>query len=303
MKITKQHTVFITLLLCLQMFTSFAQELNCSVEVNATQVQNGTNVTVYDNLQKAIYQFMNNRKWTNDIFSNDERIECSILINITKQEGLNKFTATLQIQSRRPVYNTSYYSPIISFKDNNFQFTYNEFERLEFNMNTFESNLTSVLAFYAYLVIGYDYDTFSEKGGIEYFEKAQTIVNNAQSSSFPGWKSTEADDNRYWIVSLLLNGAYDDYHTALYKYHRLGFDVMQQDVEKGRNEVLASLKLMEKIHQRKYNNVLLRIFFNAKVNELVELLKKAPAEQKKEAYQILTKINATNANQYSKMLK
>ena len=295
--------IYIAIILLNALTVVNAQELNCSVEVNATQVQSGTNVTVYDNLQKAIYQFMNNRKWTNDIFQNDERIECSILINITKQESQNQFAATLQIQSRRPVYNTSYYSPVISFKDDNFSFTYNEFERLEFNMNTFTSNLTSVLAFYAYLVIGYDYDTFSEKGGIEYFEKAQTIVNNAQSSSFPGWKSTESDDNRYWIVSILLNGAYDDYHTALYKYHRLGMDIMQQDIEKGRKEILESLKLLEKVHQRKYNNVILRIFFNAKVNELVEIFKKAPADEKKEAYQILTKINATNSNQYNKILK
>jgi hypothetical protein len=300
----KQYiNIFILLLVTYLPIKLTAQELNCSVEVNATQVQSGTNVTVYDNLQKAIYQFMNNRKWTNDIFQNDERIECSILINITKQESQNKFTATLQIQSRRPVYNTSYYSPVISFKDDNFSFEYNEFERLEFNMNSFTSNLTSVLAYYAYLVIGFDYDTFSEKGGTEYFEKAQTIVNNAQSSSFPGWKSTESDDNRYWIVSLLLNGAYEDYHLALYKYHRLGLDIMQKDLDNGRKEIVESLRLMEKVHQRKFNNVILRIFFNAKVNELVEIFKKAPDDQKKEAYQILTKINATNSNQYNKIIK
>jgi len=220
-----------------------AQELNCNVQINSSQVQ-GSDKSIYDAMQKAIFEFMNSRKWTNNVYKNTERIECTIMINITEQVSTNEFKATIQIQSRRPVFNTSYYSTTLNHIDKEFEFDFNEFDPLEYSENTFISNLTSVLAFYANIILAFDYDSFSLNGGSRYLQKAQTIVNNAQGAKESGWKAFEGERNRYWFAENMLHQNYAPLRKCFYEYHRLGFDLLAKNVQAGRATVLKSLKLL-----------------------------------------------------------
>ena len=211
-----------------------AQELNCSVMV-ATPGIEGTNKQIYETLQKAIFEFMNTRKWTNFTFKNEERIDCSILMTISVAPSNDEFDATIQVQSRRPVFNSSYNSSVLVLNDKNVKFRYIEFQPLDFTENVYTTELTSLLAYYAYIIIGLDFDTFTSSGGTVYYEKAQTIVNSAQSSSYPGWKAYEDLKNRYWLVENLLNKAYAPVRNFLYAYYRNGLDVMYTNNEMARN--------------------------------------------------------------------
>lgn len=296
---------FIKILIILVLTIAFshvvkAQELNCNVQINSSQIQ-GSDKSVFDAMQKAIFEFMNSRKWTNNVYKNSERIECTILINITEQISTNDFKATVQIQSRRPVYNTSYFTTTLNHIDKELEFKFNEFDPLEYSENTFMSNLTSVLAFYANIIIALDYDSFSMKGGTRYLQKAQTIVGNAQGARESGWKAFEGERNRYWFAENLLHQNYAPLREGFYKYHRLGFDVMAKNVQVGRAAVLKSLKLLEQVYERKPGNFQLQIFFNAKSNEIVDLFKEAIPKEKTEVKNLLGKIDATNLSKYEKI--
>ncbi|MCB0401765.1 MAG: DUF4835 family protein, partial [Flavobacteriales bacterium] len=258
---------------------------------------------IFDAMQKKIFEFMNNRKWTNNVYKNNERIECSILINITERISLNSFKATLQIQSRRPIYNTSYYSTLINHFDKDFEFQFNEFDPLEYSETTFLNNLTAVLGYYANIIIATDYDSFSLNGGTTYLRKAQAIVSNAQGVQETGWKAFENDKNRYWLVENLLHNYFAPLRECIYKYHRQGFDKMADNVPAGRVEVFNALKLLDKVYERKPGSFTLRIFFNAKANEIVELFSEAPANEKAEVVNLLTKIDPNNIAKYDKITK
>jgi hypothetical protein len=279
-----------------------AQELNCNVQINSSQIQ-GSDKSVFDAMQKAIFEFMNTRKWTNNVFKNSERIECTILINITEQVSTNEFKATIQLQSRRPIFNSSYYSTLLNHLDKDFEFKFNEFDPLIYSETTLTSNLTSVLAFYANLIIAVDYDSYSLKGGTKYLQKAQTIVSNAQNAQESGWKAFEGERNRYWLVENLLHQNYSPLRECLYKYHRLGFDSMAQNVPKGRSVILISLKLLEQVHNRKPGSFLLQIFFNSKSNEIVDLFIEALPKEKTEVSNLLNKIDPNNMSKYEKIVK
>ncbi|MCB9365170.1 MAG: DUF4835 family protein [Flavobacteriales bacterium] len=279
-----------------------AQELNCNVQVNSTQVT-GSDKSIFDVMQKSIYEFMNNRKWTSHVYSNQERIECTILINITEQVSVGSFKATIQVQSRRPVYNTSFNSTLLNHIDRNFEFTFNEFDQLDYSETTFISNLTSTLSFYAYMILALDYDSFELNGGTPYLIKAQTIVTNAQSAPNTGWKAFEDTKNRYWMAENYLKPNYAKLREAFYNYHRLGFDVMTKDVSQGRKVVLEALKSLESVYNYDRNSFQLQLFFNAKDDELIELFKEAPSAEKMEATQLLKQINPGKANDYEKILK
>lgn len=279
-----------------------AQELNCNVTVNSTQIT-GSDKSIFSVMEKSVYEFMNNRKWTTDIYSPSERIECTILINITEQKSVGNFTATIQVQSRRPIFNTSYFSTLINHIDRDFEFTFNEFDQLDYSETTFISNLTSVLSFYAYMIIALDYESFQLKGGSDYFIKAQTIVTNAQGSPNTGWKAFESTKNRYWMVENYLKPNYAVLREAIYNYHRLGFDVMTKDVAKGRKVVLDALNSLESVFEYDRNSFQLQQFFNAKVDELIELFKEAPTAEKNEVSQLLKRINPANSSDYEKILK
>ncbi len=279
-----------------------AQELNCNVQINSSQVQ-GSDKSIFDAMQKAIFEFMNSKKWTNNVYKNSERIECTIMINVTEQVSTNQFKATIQVQSRRPVYSTSYNSTLLNHLDKDFEFTFNEFDPLVYSETTFITNLTSVLAFYANIIIALDYDSFSLKGGTRYLQIAQNIVNNAQGAREAGWKAFEGDANRYWFVQNLLHPNYVALRECMYKYHRLGFDALAKNVDNGRAEVLKSLKLLESVHNRVPISFQLRVFFNAKSNEIVDLFSEALPKEKIEVTNLLTKIDANNLSKYEKIAK
>jgi hypothetical protein len=294
--------ILFTLLLSFSVLYSSAQELNCNVQINSSQVQ-GSDKSVFDAMQKAIFEFMNSRKWTNNIFKNSERIECTILINITEQLSVNDFKATIQIQARRPVYNTSYFTTTLNYLDKEFDFQFNEFDPLIFNEATFTNNLTSVLAFYANIIIALDYDSYSLNGGTKYLEKARVIVTNAQGAKESGWKAFEDDRNRYWITKNLLHQDYALLRACYYNYHRLGFDTMAKNVQTGRASVLKSLNSLEQVYVRNPANFILQIFFNAKANEIVDLFVDGLPKEKTEASNLLNKIDPTNQSKYEKITK
>lgn len=277
-----------------------AQELNCQVQVLSPQIQ-GTNKRVFDVLRTNIVEFMNNRKWTNDVFKNNERIDCSILINITKQIAIDDFEATIQVQSRRPVFKASYNSLLFNFNDNDFHFRYLENQPLDFTDNTYTSNLTSVLAYYAYLIIGMDYDSFSSKGGTPNLQKCLAVVNNAQGSSETGWKAFDGTKNRYWVINNMLDATFIPLREAMYKYHRLGLDVMATDKESARTAILESLENLKQIHDIKPLSFSMQVFFNAKADEIINVFSGATSDEKTKILTLVNLIDPTNSNKYQKI--
>lgn len=281
--------------------TFLAQELNCQVSVVAPQIQGTTEKQIFEQMQKSIFEFMNNTRWTKDNFTTPERIDCSILINVTSKLSADDYKATIQIQSRRPVFKSSYYSPVVNYIDENFYFKYQQFQQLEFNINTFSNNLTSVLAFYAYVIIGNDYDTFSSLGGTEYFQKAQLIVSNAQSAVEVGWKSFESNKNRYWIAENVLQPVYQPIRECSYQYHRLGLDIMTDQADNGRKEILNSTDLLLKVYKDRPASFPMELFFNAKVDEIVNVFTKGFPDEKAKAVETLTKVDPANSTKYFKI--
>lgn len=278
-----------------------AQELNCQVTVNSNQVQGTQEKVIFEQMQKSIYEFMNNTKWTRDNYTTNERIDCSILINVTSKLGADDYKASIQIQSRRPTFKSSYNTPVFNYMDENFTFKYGQFQQLEFNINTFSNNLTSVLAFYAYIIIANDYDTFSNLGGTEYYQKAQTIVSNAQSAGEVGWKSFESDKNRYWIVENALQPVFQPIRECLYRYHRTGLDLMSDKPDDGRKAILNSTDLLLKVYNDRPASFIMELFFNAKADELVNIFSKALPDEKNKIVETLSRVNPTNTNKYSKI--
>lgn len=309
LKIINRNTVkFILLSLALGLLIVhpiFSQELNCNVQIRPPQV-GAISQTLYQNMQRSVYEFLNNTKWTRHQFENNERIDCSILINISSVSG-NRYVATIQVISNRPVYGTSLQSPMFNYKedDNLFEFEYIENQNLEFNENRHSSNLTSVLAFYAYIILGLDYDSFSMEGGTEYYQKAQKIVNNAQGSNEKGWRAFEArkQDNRYFLVENLLNSRYSAVRRALFRYHRLGLDVMSERLESGRREIAESLKFFQNVFRQNPNLFFIKLFFDAKSNELVNIFSESFAAEKTKVYDILKEVDPGHLSTYEKLIK
>ena len=281
---------------------SIGQELNCSIQVVAPTVE-GTEKRVYETLQEALYEFMNSKRWTNYVFKMEERIECNILINIKEKISSDHFRASIQVQSRRPVYNTAYDSPVLNLKDDNLEFYYVEYQPLNYSENTFETNITSVLAYYAYIVIGFDFDTFSNMGGTEFFQTAQNIVNNAQNESFPGWKSYESMKNRYWLVENLLNNTYSPIRQAQYSYHLKGLDIMSENPDNARKEIIAALELIKKAHREKPGSYLMQIFFDAKSSEIVNIFSESASMEVSQVKNILNEVDPANADEYNQIGK
>ncbi|MBN4081649.1 DUF4835 family protein [bacterium AH-315-C07] len=281
---------------------SVAQELRCDIQITSPQIQS-SDKQVFDKLEQAIFEFMNNRRWTNDVFKNEERIECSIMLNITDWDLVAAYLATVTIQSSRPVYGTTYNTTIINLQDDNWSFLYTADQPLEFTITDNLSNLTSMLAYYAYLIIGMDYDTFSSEGGTPQFQKAQTIVENVQSSAASGWKPFENMRNRYWIIESLLTPDFKPLRSLSYKYHRLGLDKMKENVEEPRKIILKGLQDLKSVHIKQPGSYLMQLFFDAKSIEIVDLYSLALPKEKQDAFKILTKIDAAHALDYNKLKK
>jgi hypothetical protein len=280
--------------------TVFAQELNCSVQVVTPTIQS-SDKSIYETLQTSIREFLNNRKWTQDQFLNQERIECSILITINSRVSTDEFDATIQVTSGRPVYKTSYKAPVLNILDKNFTFRYVQDQTLEFDEASVSSNLTAVVAYYANLIIGFDYETFSQDGGSPYFAKAQSIVNSAQSLPDKGWKAFEGTQNRYWIIENLLNVSFKPLRSTLYKYHRLGFDKMADNPTDGRAAVVEGIKELKKVYQDKPGSYLMQVFFDAKSDEIVNLFTSATSDDKNQVVPVLNLIDPAHTDKYNKI--
>lgn len=282
-------------------FSGIAQELRCNVQILSSQIQ-GTNKQVFKTLQEDLYEFMNTRIWTEDDFSNEERIECKILINLQNRSG-DQFSGSLTVSSRRPVFNSSYNTSLFSYKDTDIQFRYQENEPLEFDINEFKSNLTSILAYYAYIIIGLDYDSFELKGGTPYFRRAQQIVSNAQNASGSGWKAYESRRNRYWLVENILNNEYEEVREFIYQYHRQGLDKMHDNVSMARAEISESLELLQEVHRQEPDPHMffMKLVVESKSNEFVNVFSESPMGESERVYEILAEIDPSHSERYEKI--
>lgn len=288
------------LILLLTLHTASAQELNCTVQINSDQIS-GSNKAVFNTLQKSISDFMNNRKWSEMTFTNIEKIECSMNI-VVKSVSQDNYSAEIQIQSRRPIYNANFYSTLFNFKDNNFSFDYKEFDQLEMNENTITSNLTAVLAYYAYIIIGYDMDSYARLGGTSFFQAAERIVNAAQAADLAGWKAFESSRNRYALINNLTDEAFKKYRNYFYEYHRLGLDEMSTNIVNARAKIATGLPVLRETNRARPSAVAISSFMDAKTDELINIFSKASEKEKKEAVEILSDVNPTQINRYEKIL-
>lgn len=301
MKLLLKVRYYIAFLLFIVSVPAFTQELNCNVQISAQRIQ-GSNRQVFETMQRDIYEFMNNTVWTNHVFSYAEKIDCNILININDQLSSDEFRGTIQVQLRRPVYNTTYNSTMLNFIDNNFQFRYVEFQPLEFDPNTHRSNLVSVLAYYAYIILGVDYDSFSPLGGTEFFRIAEKIVTNAQNAPEPGWKPYDSsrNRNRYWLVKNVLDKEYEPVRLFLYQYNIDGLDRMESRIGEARISIVESLRLIQEVYRRKPDPFMyfVQVILEAKSDEFVNVFAEAFPEEKSRVIEILTEIDPANKSNY-----
>lgn len=265
----------ILLILCIAVGNlTQAQELNCSFAIDATQTGQ-PNLQVFQTLESQLKEFVNNTKWTNKTYKTQERIDCNMTLVISDFDGDN-FTGTLQIQSSRPIFDSTYDSPVYNYFDRQVNFKYKEFEPLNFNINNSESNLVSVIAFHVYSVIGLDADTFIQGGGEAYFEIAKQIVNTAAGTNYSGWKSKDGNQSRYQYNDALLSSVYKEFHQAMYKYHREGMDLMASKPKEAKEIISESLRLLKGINDRRPNSFLVRTFFDAKSDEITAIYSGGP---------------------------
>lgn len=255
--------------------TLSAQELNCEVVVNAEQTGQ-TNLQVFKTLERSIAEFLNQTTWTNKEYENHERINCSVFINITGFEN-ETFSGTIQVQSSRPIYGSTMISPVFNFNDEQFSFTYREFEPLNYSQNSYSSNLVSVLSFYVYTILGLDADTFAPEGGTQYYEEANRIVNTAQQGNMNGWKGTDGSRSRYRLNADLLSNAFVDFRETLYTYHREGLDVMHKNPAAGKKAIVGSIENLNSLNNSRPNSLLMRVFFDAKALEIEEIFGGGPS--------------------------
>ena len=282
-------------------FGAIGQEFRCNVSVSSSRVE-GTYKQVFESMRTDIYEFMNNRKWSDNVFTTDERIECTIFIQITEQVSSDEFKGTIQVQMNRPIFNSSYNSPLLNIKDNDLQFRYVEFQPMEFDETSNSNPLTNILAYYANVILGFDYDTYSPLGGSAYFQKARDIVNRSQNAREKGWRAFEGNFNRFWLIENLTNKAYGPFRELLYRYHRLGLDMMAEKPDIGRSEIADALKNMQRVYRAKPDTYVNRIFFDAKSDELVNIFSKGSTDEKGRVMVILTECDPSNAGKYAKIL-
>ncbi|MFM2337400.1 MAG: hypothetical protein RL115_593 [Bacteroidota bacterium] len=304
----KFRLIFLSVVLLFNIATLPAQELNARVSVIANKVGPKVDKKIFTTLQTQLTNFVNNRKWTNDAFQQNEKIQCSFLVAIEQDAGNNVYKAKLTVQAARPVFNTSYDAPLINFLDDNFVFKYIEYQPIEFNENRvggndpLVANITAVFAFYANIILGLDYNSFSLRSGDAYFQKAWNIVNNApENSEISGWKSFESQRNRYWLAQNFNNNRYALINDALYAYYRTGLDIFYENEEAGRSGIINCLTFLNTINSENPNSMMIPFFFQGKANELVKIFSKANPEQKSRAKELLLKMDITNAAAYKEL--
>ena len=290
----------LSFLACIPPLASNAQELNAEVSVMHQQVRNAQ-TGIFKELEEDVRDFLNNTQWTDVKHKPRERIDCNILIQVNDRVSTGRFKARIQVQSARVVYNSSYNTTVLNYNDKNFEFEYVPNTTLRFSKDRYRSELTSVLAFYAYMIIAMDYDTFKMKGGTPYYEEAQTVVSNAQNSGISGWDPQKGNRNRYWLVENMLNEAYAPLRECLYRYHRKGLDRMYESPKKGRKDITKALTKLEALHQRRPGNLHLQIFFTAKVNEIVKIYQEGDGRTKNKISNLLQRIDPSNSSKYKEI--
>jgi hypothetical protein len=297
------RTIVILFILTIS-FRLFSQELDCIVSVSAPRLE-GTDKRIFETLQTAIYEFMNNRKWSNYNFRIEEKIECTILLTVNDRMSGDEFRGTLNLVLRRPVYNSAYNTIILNRVDREFTFRYVEFQSLDYSDGVYSSNLTSTLAFYTYMFLGFYFDSFSLYGGTAFFERAQEIVNTAQGAQETGWKAFEGDKNKFWLVENVLNPSNAGLREFAYKFHRLGMDQMYERVDIGRNSVTESLELLRKISNSKPGLFLLQLTLDAKKDEFVNIYsdQRVPPMEKNNVVNLLKEIDPANSSKYQTILE
>lgn len=281
-----------------------AQELNCTVQVNSDQIQ-GSNKSIFTTLQSSIAEFMNNRRWTEMSYGNLERIDCTLNILVKEYtEATNVFGVTMTVQSRRPVYASGYNTTLLNFQDTEITFEYKEFDPLEFRDNSFESNLTAVLAYYAYIIIGYDLDSYSRLGGTPLFQAAEDIVRSAQSSDYMGWKAELANSrNRYALANNLMDEAFKKYRNYFYEYHRLGLDEMSTNAVNARARIEEGLPILREANRARPSAIVITSFLDAKLDEIINIFSESSKENRQKVHDIIMDIAPTRSNQLERLLK
>ena len=287
-------------ILFLASLSANAQELNCRVIINADQIQT-TDRAIFKDMERAFSNFLNTRKWTNDTYRTHERINCGLFLNISKMPSIGNFVASAQITSGRPVFDSNYETPILNFADRDWEFEYFESQPLEYNDNNYLSNLSSMLAYYAYIILGFDYDSFSELGGTPYFQKALTVVVNAQPSNRAGWAALSGNRNRYNLIENINNPQMVDLRKNNYRYHRLALDSFEKNPDQSRTIIVEALKNVKKVWTIYPTSIFVTSFFDTKSNELVNIFKAGALQTKREAYDILVALDPKR-NVYQKIM-
>ena len=304
------NKLFLFFLSCLISTLINAQELRARVNVMSSRVGNSVDKKTFQTLQTALNNFVNNRKWSSDNYAPNEKIDCSFLLNLESTSDANVYKGSLTIQSSRPVFNSAYLSPVINYQDNDIIFKYIEFQQLEFNdtrvsgTDALVSNLTAVIAYWINMMLGFDYDSFSARGGNVYFQKAQNIVNNApEGRSISGWKAFDGTRNRYWLAENLLNSKYNIIHDAIYNYYRLGMDKLYDQEANARTQILNVLSMLNTFNTENSNTMILQFFLQAKTQELIRIFSKASQQDKAKALDYLKRIDPSSSNKYQEQLK
>jgi hypothetical protein len=301
---------FLIILFSSAVFIANAQELNARVTVSASQIASTVNRNAFLTLQTALNNFLSTRKWTKEVYAPNEKIDCTFFLNLTPSDEANVYNGSITIQAARPIFNSTYLSPIINFKDDDISFKYVEFQQLEFNENRVSgsdaqiSNLTAIFAYYANMIIGFDSESFAIRGGQEAFLKAQNIVNNAPDGrGIKGWKAFDGQRNRYWLVDNMLNSKYAVMNDIYYNYYRLALDRFYDDENSARVEMLNVLNLLAVFNNDNPNTMINQFFFQGKSNELIKIFSKALPQDKAKAAELLSRLDITNANNYREGLK
>ena len=280
----------------------FSQELNAKVVVNTEKLQS-TEKLFFNEMQSNIEQFLNNQIWTKDNVGSEEKINCNFIVNIINEPSSNQFEATVQIVSSRPIYNSSYETILLNHGDREWIFEYYPSQNIEYIENAFNDNLTSLLSFYSYLIIGIDYDSFEEKGGEDSFNSAWKILNNSQNSGYKGWDQFGSRKNRYWICENFLNPEFEKVRTTIYKYHRNGMDRFYNNPEESRKTIIEGINNLNEINKKNFNSAILTLFMDAKATELTKIFRGGNLNEKRNAFNLLSEISPSNINLFNKILE
>ena len=294
---------FVSILLLTALFVS-AQELRCKVTINSDKIE-GSNKSVYETLRQTLEEYINTTRWTNLTFAEKERIDCSMMIIVNSVDN-NVYHCEMQIQSRRPVYNTAYYSTMVNMRDVQFNFLYQEFDRLEYTPGVFTTNIAELVAYYCYLLIGYDMDSYSRLGGTPYFQECEGIVSTAQSASIDdaevkGWKAFDSNRNRYALINNLMDEAFRDFRNYCYEYHRLGLDEMSQNVANGRARIAEGITILRETNKARPATYAVNVFLDAKSDELINIFSQGTSSEKDLVYETLNAVDPTRQAQYEKI--